>query len=98
MELPLTLSHFSGLFYVLFGGLSLALIVALVEFLRKGREEASRANITLKEALTAKSHVPTYIEHKSTEQRVEHHEQEPVPWNGVFTGVLNLLSIELSRL
>ncbi|XP_026332731.1 glutamate receptor 1-like [Hyposmocoma kahamanoa] len=86
-EAELTLSQVAGLFYVLIGGLTLAMIVALIEFCQYGRQEAARANISLREALTAKTRLITYIERKPLAQRLQQREQERVPWNGgVFTG------------
>lgn len=72
------------------------MIVALIEFCQYGRQEAARANISLREALTAKARVITYIERKPIAQRLQQREQERVPWNGgVFTGVSDPLSLKL---
>ncbi|KAI8431004.1 hypothetical protein MSG28_001094 [Choristoneura fumiferana] len=60
----LTLSQVAGLFYVLVGGLSLALGVALVEFCQHGRAEAARANVPLRAALTAKARLASRGDHK----------------------------------
>lgn len=65
------------------------MFVALIEFCQNGRQEAARANVTLREALTAKSRIITHIERKPATQRTPQREQERLPWNGgtAFTGV-----------
>lgn len=86
----MTLSQIAGLFYVLIGGLLLAMFIALIDFCHNGRKQAARANITLREALTAKSRITTYIDRKASNQRTPQREQERLPWNGgAFTGVSN---------
>ncbi|XP_022694359.1 glutamate receptor 1-like [Varroa jacobsoni] len=50
----LTLSNVAGCFYILIGGLVLAMIVALVEFCYKARMEAARSKMTMYEAMRAK--------------------------------------------
>nr|QZH55032.1 ionotropic glutamate receptor 11 [Achelura yunnanensis] len=50
----LTLTQVAGLFYVLMGGLALALVVGLFEFCQNGRREAALANISFREALQAR--------------------------------------------
>ncbi|XP_043461147.1 glutamate receptor 1 isoform X2 [Leptopilina heterotoma] len=51
----LTLSNVAGIFYILIGGLLLALAVALVEFCYKSHSEATRAKIPLSDAMKAKA-------------------------------------------
>ncbi|XP_020297371.1 glutamate receptor 1 isoform X6 [Pseudomyrmex gracilis] len=51
----LSLSNVAGLFYVLIGGLVLALAVALLEFCYKSHTEATRAKIPLSDAMKAKA-------------------------------------------
>lgn len=81
----MTLFDVSGIFYVLVAGLLLALVVALIEYLQHGRKEAARANVSLKQALMAKTRVTRHIKHMPA--GTPQSEDEPVPWNGVFTGV-----------
>ncbi|RWS08569.1 glutamate receptor-like protein, partial [Dinothrombium tinctorium] len=49
----LTLSNVAGCFYILIGGLLVAMIVALIEFYWKSRIEAMRNKISLYEAMKA---------------------------------------------
>lgn len=90
----LTLSQVAGLFYVLMGGLVLALIVALVEFFQHGRAEAARANIPLRAAFKAKSTLSARAELKNSTQRAPQRDQERLGWNsGPYTGVSFNLNI-----
>ncbi|XP_064482160.1 glutamate receptor 1-like isoform X1 [Ornithodoros turicata] len=50
----LTLSNVAGCFYILIGGLVLAMVVALLEFCYKSRLEASRSKMSMYEAMKAK--------------------------------------------
>ncbi|XP_045784619.1 glutamate receptor 1-like [Maniola jurtina] len=78
----LTLNQVAGLFYVLVGGLTLALMVALLEFILHGRSQAARAQRALMKALreNANRNAP---ENDSTPQRREpREEQERLEWNG----------------
>lgn len=70
------------------------MFVALIDFCQNGRQEAARANVSLREALTAKARMTTHIERKST-QRTQQREQERLPWNGgAFTGVTNVFKFK----
>ncbi|KAJ9577055.1 hypothetical protein L9F63_006375, partial [Diploptera punctata] len=51
----LSLSNVAGIFYILIGGLILAMGVALLEFCYKSHTEASRAKIPLSDAMKAKA-------------------------------------------
>ncbi|XP_066994946.2 glutamate receptor 1-like [Anabrus simplex] len=51
----LSLSNVAGIFYILIGGLILAMAVALLEFCYKSHTEASRAKIPLADAMKAKA-------------------------------------------
>ncbi|XP_076169974.1 glutamate receptor IB isoform X2 [Ptiloglossa arizonensis] len=51
----LSLSNVAGIFYILIGGLLLALAVALLEFCYKSHMEATRAKIPLSDAMKAKA-------------------------------------------
>ncbi|GIY91296.1 glutamate receptor 4 [Caerostris extrusa] len=53
----LTLSNVAGCFYILIGGLVLAMVVALLEFCYKARVEAVRSKMTLCEAMARKVRV-----------------------------------------
>ncbi|CAH0703354.1 unnamed protein product [Spodoptera exigua] len=77
----LTLSQVAGLFYVLVGGLSLAMGVALIEFCRHGRSEAARANVPLRDALRAKAHLGN-TERKGQSQRGPQRDNDRLGWNG----------------
>lgn len=46
----LSLSNVAGVFYILVGGLGLAMMVALVEFCYKSRAEAKKMKVCLREA------------------------------------------------
>lgn len=82
----------AGVFYILIGGMSFALCVALIEYCYKGRREAARANVPLKAALTAKARLTTNVEHRPALQRTSQREEDPLPWNGgAFTGVSDSL-------
>lgn len=84
----MTLSQVAGLFYVLVGGLSLALGVALIEFCKHGRAEAAKANVPLRAALRAKARLASNAERKSQTQRGNQREHERLGWNGgAFGGV-----------
>ncbi|KAL0902302.1 hypothetical protein ABMA27_000205 [Loxostege sticticalis] len=83
----LTLSQVAGLFYVLMGGLALALAVALWEFCQHGRAEAARANVPLGTALKAKARMASRAERKTPPQRTPQREHDRLGWNGgAFTG------------
>ncbi|XP_059949676.1 glutamate receptor 2 isoform X1 [Mesoplodon densirostris] len=47
----LSLSNVAGVFYILVGGLGLAMLVALIEFCYKSRAEAKRMKMTLSDAM-----------------------------------------------
>nr|XP_058922411.1 glutamate receptor 2 isoform X1 [Kogia breviceps] len=49
----LSLSNVAGVFYILVGGLGLAMLVALIEFCYKSRAEAKRMKVTLNEAMSS---------------------------------------------
>ncbi|XP_078533115.1 glutamate receptor 2 isoform X5 [Lissotriton helveticus] len=51
----LSLSNVAGVFYILVGGLGLAMLVALIEFCYKSRAEAKRMKTTLGDALRNKA-------------------------------------------
>ncbi|XP_029471702.1 LOW QUALITY PROTEIN: glutamate receptor 2 [Rhinatrema bivittatum] len=51
----LSLSNVAGVFYILVGGLGLAMLVALIEFCYKSRAEAKRMKITLGDAMRNKA-------------------------------------------
>nr|QHN69194.1 ionotropic receptor 13 [Sirex nitobei] len=51
----LSLSNVAGIFYILIGGLLVALAVALLEFCYKSHTEATRAKIPLSDAMKAKA-------------------------------------------
>ncbi|VVD03791.1 unnamed protein product, partial [Leptidea sinapis] len=80
----MTLSQVAGIFYVLVGGLALALGVALLEFCHHGRNETPRTAKTLS-ALKAKAKLTAKSDKKSSQRS---REQERLGWNGAaFTGV-----------
>ncbi|XP_063632819.1 glutamate receptor 1-like [Cydia splendana] len=83
----LTLGQVAGLFYVLVGGLALALGVALLEFCQHGRAEAARANVPLRAALSAKARLASRADHKPSHahthaSRQMQREHERLGWNG----------------
>ncbi|XP_008512655.1 glutamate receptor 2 isoform X1 [Equus asinus] len=51
----LSLSNVAGVFYILVGGLGLAMLVALIEFCYKSRAEAKRMKMTLSDAMRNKA-------------------------------------------
>ena len=51
----LSLSNVAGVFYILVGGLGLAMLVALVEFCYKSRAEAKRLKVAKSDSLHATS-------------------------------------------
>ncbi|XP_071412256.1 glutamate receptor 2 isoform X6 [Pithys albifrons albifrons] len=51
----LSLSNVAGVFYILVGGLGLAMLVALIEFCYKSRAEAKRMKMTLNDAMRSKA-------------------------------------------
>ncbi|XP_040456857.1 glutamate receptor 2 isoform X1 [Falco naumanni] len=51
----LSLSNVAGVFYILVGGLGLAMLVALIEFCYKSRAEAKRMKMTLNGAMRSKA-------------------------------------------
>ncbi|CAH2103921.1 unnamed protein product [Euphydryas editha] len=82
----MTLSQVAGIFYVLVGGLGLALGVALLEFCQHGRAEAARANVPLRAALRAKARLAS--QERKTPQRTPQRDQDRLGWNGAaFAGV-----------
>lgn len=84
----MTLSQVAGIFYVLVGGLAIALGVALVEFCQHGRAEAARANVPLRAALTAKARMASRADRKHGAQRTPQRDHDRLPWNGgAFAGV-----------
>lgn len=90
----MTLSQVAGLFYVLMGGLALALAVALVEFCQHGRAEAARSNVPLGTALKAKARMASRAERKTPPQRTPQRDHDRLGWNGgAFTGVSRTSSI-----
>ncbi|XP_062909173.1 glutamate receptor 1-like isoform X5 [Mobula hypostoma] len=54
----LSLSNVAGVFYILIGGLGLAMLVALVEFCYKSRTEAARMKLSISAAMRASDRVP----------------------------------------
>ncbi|XP_034839785.1 glutamate receptor 1-like isoform X1 [Maniola hyperantus] len=81
----MTLSQVAGIFYVLVGGLGLALGVALLEFCQHGRAEAARANVPLRAALRAKARMAS--NDRKTPQRTPQRDQDRLGWNGAaFAG------------
>lgn len=83
----MTLSQVAGIFYVLVGGLALALGVALFEFCQHGRAEAARANMPLRAALRAKARLASRTDRKPS-QRTPQRDRERLGWNGAaFAGV-----------
>ncbi|XP_011559269.3 glutamate receptor 1 [Plutella xylostella] len=82
----MTLSQVAGIFYVLVGGLALALGVALLEFCQHGRVEAARANVPLRAALRAKAKMASNADRK-TPQRTPQRDRDRLGWNGApFAG------------
>ncbi|XP_045510361.1 glutamate receptor 1-like isoform X1 [Colias croceus] len=80
----MSLSQVAGIFYVLVGGLGLALGVALLEFCHHGRNEAVRSNVSLSAALKAKAKMSSRSDRK-TPQRSR--DQDRLGWNGAaFAG------------
>ncbi|XP_062405220.1 glutamate receptor 4-like [Sardina pilchardus] len=51
----LSLSNVAGVFYILVGGLGLAMLVALIEFCYKSRAEAKRMKMTFSDAMRSKA-------------------------------------------
>ncbi|XP_045107939.1 glutamate receptor 1-like isoform X2 [Portunus trituberculatus] len=51
----LTLSNVAGIFYILTGGLVLSMVVALMEFCYKSKMDATRAKLSLTDAMKAKA-------------------------------------------
>lgn len=87
----LTLNQLAGLFYILVGGMGLALGVAVFELIKHGKAEAVRANISLRNALRAKATGSSGVNTPETEPPEEHLEQEHLEWNGAaYTGVRNI--------
>lgn len=91
----MTLSQVAGLFYVLVGGLLVALCVALIEFCQHGRAEAARANVPLRAALRAKARLASRAERKTPTHRASsQREHDRLGWNGgAFGGVSVCLDI-----
>ncbi|XP_037300036.1 glutamate receptor 1 [Manduca sexta] len=86
----MTLSQVAGIFYVLLGGLALALAVALIEFCQNGRAEAARANVPLRTALRARARLATATsarDRKTLPQRTPQRDHDRLGWNGAaFAG------------
>lgn len=93
----MSLSQVAGIFYVIVGGLTVALGVALIEFCQHGRAEAARANVPLTAALRAKARLASRTDHKPQPQRAPHRDHDRLGWNGAPFGVrhLNLILIIL---
>lgn len=85
----MTLSQVAGIFYVLVGGLTIALGVALFEFCQHGRAEAARANVPLRAALRAKARLASRTDRKTPPQRTPQREHDRLGWNGAAFGVRN---------
>ncbi|RVE46687.1 hypothetical protein evm_008650 [Chilo suppressalis] len=83
----ISLSQVAGIFYVLVGGLALALAVALLEFCQHGRAEAARANVPLRAALRAKARMASRTDRKTPIQRTPQRDHDRLGWNGAaFAG------------
>lgn len=82
----MTLSQVAGIFYVLVGGLTVALAVAFVEFCQHGRAEAARANVPLRAALRAKARMASR-DRKTPQQRTPQRDHDRLGWNGTAFGV-----------
>lgn len=83
----MTLGQVAGIFYVLLGGLAVALGVALIEFCQHGRAEAARANVPLRAALQAKARLSSHTDRKTPPQRTQG-DHDRLGWNGAaFAGV-----------
>ncbi|XP_053623557.1 glutamate receptor 1-like isoform X2 [Plodia interpunctella] len=83
----MTLSQVSGIFYVLVGGLALALSVALLEFCQHGRAEAARANVPLRAALRAKARMASRTDRKTPPQHTPQRDtHDRLGWNGAAFG------------
>lgn len=82
----MSLGQVAGIFYVLVGGLVVALAVAFVEFCQHGRAEAARANVPLRSALRAKARMASR-DRKAPPQRTPQREQDRLGWNGAAFGV-----------
>ncbi|KAM3969050.1 LOW QUALITY PROTEIN: glutamate receptor 1 [Aphomia sociella] len=83
----MTLSQVAGIFYVLVGGLVLALTVALLEFCQHGRAEAARANVPLRAALRAKARLASRTDRKAPPQHTPQRDHDRLGWNGAaFAG------------
>lgn len=89
----MSLSQVAGIFYVLVGGLTVALAVALIEFCQHGRAQAARANVPLGAALRAKARLASRTEHKPQLQRAPHRDHERLGWNGAPFGVYILFFV-----
>ncbi|XP_026333844.1 glutamate receptor 1-like [Hyposmocoma kahamanoa] len=94
----MTLSQVAGIFYVLVGGLAIALGVALVEFCQHGRAEAARANVPLRAALTAKARMASRADRKHGAQRTPQRDHNRLPWNGgAFAGYFTAANTQISQ-
>ncbi|CAH2219660.1 jg4865, partial [Pararge aegeria aegeria] len=92
----MTLSQVAGIFYVLVGGLALALGVALLEFCQHGRAEAARANVPLTAALRGKTRMSPAD--RKTPQRTPQRDQDRLGWNGAaFAGTVTFNEMTLSQ-
>ncbi|KAL4717856.1 hypothetical protein ACJJTC_001005 [Scirpophaga incertulas] len=83
----LTLNEVAGLFYILLGGLALALIVAICEFCHHSSRESKITNVPLCTTLKAKARMASRGERKTLAQRNPQREQDRLGWNGgAFAG------------
>ncbi|XP_044734637.1 glutamate receptor 1-like [Chrysoperla carnea] len=84
----LSLSNVAGIFYILIGGLLLALIVALLEFCFNSHSEATKAKIPLRESIKAKARLTigggrdfdNGMYYTQEKQIVSNPDQEPITW------------------
>ncbi|KAF7645439.1 hypothetical protein LDENG_00204500 [Lucifuga dentata] len=67
----LSLSNVAGVFYILVGGLGLAMMVALVEFCYKSRAEAKKMKVAVN-TLSSPLHTGNYTHSVSSPQHVPH--------------------------
>ena len=71
----LSLSNIAGIFCILIGGLFVALAAALFEFCYKSHTEATRAKISLGDAMKAKARLTIGVGRDSDNGRVSTHTQ-----------------------
>lgn len=69
----MSLSNVAGIFYILIGGLLIALAVALIEFCYKSHTEAIRAKIPLSDAMKAKARLTIGVGRDIDNGRVIYH-------------------------